>query len=97
MASRICFFHLSRYFLDHENQENGLRKEKKPTQTSNTNRNQAANEPSSFEVAATPQKIGKKVVLLKLPDLNKMLCLRRDFFFLLKILALHLPSAEHYK
>lgn len=81
-ASRTCLFPLSRYFLDHKSQKNDPRKEKQTTQTANTNRNQAANEPSSAEVAATPQKIGKKVALPKLQDLNKMLSLHRDFFFL---------------
>lgn len=76
---------MSRYFLDQECQKNDLRKEKQTTQAANTNRNQAANEPSSAEVAATPQKIGKEVALLKLPDLNKMLSLRRDFFFFFNI------------
>lgn len=80
-ASRTCLFPLSRYFLDHKSQKNDPRKEKQTTQAANTNRNQAANEPSSAEVAATPQKIGKKVALPKLQDLNKMLSLHRDFFF----------------
>lgn len=44
-----------------------------PKQPANINRNKAANEPSFAEVAASLQKIGKKVTLLKLSGLNKML------------------------